>query len=78
MSSHGGRGEGALGPLIRTLISFTRVPPVSPRYFLKAHLLILSSVGIRMSAHEFGDGTGWDLGPFAAVLQCLHSDKPLL
>ena len=22
--------------------------------------------------------TGWDLGPFAAVLQCLHSDKPLL
>ena len=22
--------------------------------------------------------TGWDLGPFAAVLQCLHLDKPLL
>ena len=22
--------------------------------------------------------TGWDLGPFAAVLQCLHLDKRLL
>ena len=22
--------------------------------------------------------TGWDLGPFAAVLQCLHLDTPLL
>ena len=22
--------------------------------------------------------TGWELGPFAAVLQCLHLDTPLL
>ena len=25
-----------------------------------------------------GTETGWDLGPFAAVLQCLHLDTPLL
>ena len=27
---------------------------------------------------SFGSETGWDLGLFAAVLQCLHLDKPLL
>ena len=25
-----------------------------------------------------GDETGWDLGPFATVLQCLHLDIPFL
>ena len=25
-----------------------------------------------------GNETGWDLGPFAEVLQCLHLDTPLL
>ena len=28
--------------------------------------------------HINGVETDWDLGPFAAVLQCLYSDTPLL
>ena len=34
----------------------------------------MSSEGRRINGVE----TGWDLGPFAAVLQCLYSDTPLL
>ena len=33
---------------------------------------------IQVQSLSVGDETGWDLGPFATVLQCLHLDKPLL
>ena len=33
---------------------------------------------MKATSQVVGGETGWDLGPFAAVLQCLHLDTPLL
>ena len=45
------------GFLIKALISFVRAPPSQPKNLSKAHLLILSSLGVRISTYEFWSDT---------------------